>query len=647
MYTLRKDQTGFTLIEALIAFIVMTVGILGSLLFHSQLIAESGSNKTKLEAVRIAEQYIEDIRAVSATSKDAYETALSSAVASLPPSITGVNANYSVTSSYSSGADPSGADLYNVSVALTWEEPVSGSIELQSMFAFINPVDQLEKDEAGSGGNAEYNSDTIKVPTGTAKKLNRTVSTAYNIFGVASVAAGTVSTAGKTVYVAIEDGTSVVDLIELASENDKFVRIFGQIEENKTNDPGDGFLFSSDIEFRYLSSVDGAEGYLDVDSLAGAGCVIYAIGVKDSRDFAKYICVAGQGWNGVVSLQVRDGPSKNNSSKLDFETCLNNNRAYKYLIVANTVSGSEISSSTPISDLEIKGQSGVVSFEAGSGYNVNDYFWHNPLYLVSSAYSPYLLGDIVDQNFVVDVGSNVDCSTSVDYSTRSEWSLPYTQTVMSSGDSIIEEAWPGEPADIGDPNYSSIVTGSVSWAKYSYKGDVILGYAPYRNVITGNAYLSSPLNDTDIQIIGQPEPLVSITCDLQVSAPLITSGAYTAYTYECPVPENWTGYIIGMPVYAELATSTAEFSIESFIPAGEEVPVKPTDISGNVIEIDGTADGGGRRLGQCLGDDVAWQPEDSKLEVNIGPDIYFTYNVAPVTSGEECELQFSDFDPVP
>ena len=59
-------QRGFTLIEALIAFIVLTVGLLGSAMFQADLLKESTNTKERYEAISILESQSEKIRAAVA-----------------------------------------------------------------------------------------------------------------------------------------------------------------------------------------------------------------------------------------------------------------------------------------------------------------------------------------------------------------------------------------------------------------------------------------------------------------------------------------------------------------------------------------------------------------------------------------------------
>ena len=74
---MRSKQSGFTLIEALIAFVVLSVGIVGTLLFHANLLADSNDNKSKLEAMAIAEKWMEVNRSQQPSTAAAMQTYIS------------------------------------------------------------------------------------------------------------------------------------------------------------------------------------------------------------------------------------------------------------------------------------------------------------------------------------------------------------------------------------------------------------------------------------------------------------------------------------------------------------------------------------------------------------------------------------------
>lgn len=62
-----KQNSGFVLIEALIALIVSAIGLLGIALISSGYLAESTSSKAKAEALKLAEFEIENLRSIAAS----------------------------------------------------------------------------------------------------------------------------------------------------------------------------------------------------------------------------------------------------------------------------------------------------------------------------------------------------------------------------------------------------------------------------------------------------------------------------------------------------------------------------------------------------------------------------------------------------
>ena len=106
MCVLRKKEAGFTLLEALIAFLIITIGMAGAALFQSELIAESGASKARSVAVKLAEKELEEQRALLIESDySSLDALVSSATPTVNPVSIG-NTQYAVSflASESTGA---------------------------------------------------------------------------------------------------------------------------------------------------------------------------------------------------------------------------------------------------------------------------------------------------------------------------------------------------------------------------------------------------------------------------------------------------------------------------------------------------------------------------------------------------------------
>ena len=458
-----RDMKGFTLIEALIAFIVLTIGILGGLLFHSTLVQESGESKAQIEALKVAEAQIEQIRATTGfSSATDLETALASLASGGGSSVTGAIDTYTVT--WSSPVSV-GSDAFSTSVNVAWSD---GSIALSTYFSWLDPNNVLDADEAGGGaGGGEYDGD-IPLPTGTLEALERleladaalVTSNALRSEGNLTVYTDTAASNAIRVAVKLDDST-YIQLAELDSADNELMQISGRVYNYPFDD--DRLI---DEKFDIVYKPDGGDyvnEILDIRASAGANCVVTRFknypdnGTVNSKARGKamygdYLCVAGTGWNGTLKVYRRDfDGTKFSDIDLQDLVCAPKTRAYRYYILGTSdvddlddqidwagVSSS-ITSIVSTTSSSLVGQSGLVRFyptaasRSSEGVLWDDYFWHNPDFLVNPsaalasvvsggtyAYEGYyvpsvidgqdnivnLPGDIAYQNFVMSLEGN-------------------------------------------------------------------------------------------------------------------------------------------------------------------------------------------------------------------------------------------------
>ena len=62
MSTQGQRQSGFTLIEALIALVVLSLGLFGLMQIQTRVMTETGDSKTRTAAVNIAQEKLEELR---------------------------------------------------------------------------------------------------------------------------------------------------------------------------------------------------------------------------------------------------------------------------------------------------------------------------------------------------------------------------------------------------------------------------------------------------------------------------------------------------------------------------------------------------------------------------------------------------------
>lgn len=169
----RKRMSGFSLIEALVAFLIIGVGLLGAAKMQALLSTDSAVSQQRDEAVVVAQDVIERFRSFSALPTTsglvAYDDIVSSAAAE---TVDGVNASYSrswtveeccIDQSSLANACPAancGSNEMrwkNLSVAVSWTDKgnTANSIDLTTKISRLAPAQDaaLLVASAGSGGS--------------------------------------------------------------------------------------------------------------------------------------------------------------------------------------------------------------------------------------------------------------------------------------------------------------------------------------------------------------------------------------------------------------------------------------------------------------------------------------------------------------
>lgn len=388
-------QAGFTLIEALIAFVVMTVGVLGALLFHSQLLSTSVENKSKLEAIQIAERSIEQARIDLSTATSSNFT---SQVASLAfPPVSGKLNTYTIAVGTPSEVVSGAPSTFEVPITVSW--PANGgskSVVLSTYFGFVDSTTVIPVDEVGGGsGGSDTYLGSIPLPTGTMRAVERVqlVASTIDENDIERKRGNVVlykENGDEAFTVAIKiDGSNYVKLGEFDSLDNEIFTITGRIYNNHrypfyhVNGSNNFNTFFAPVygvlegqkstDYSYESAlIDGVEYWyiknlIDVEATEGANCVIgqfeNAAGwsnraaegdnagfdidpreggaSKEDRPedvpwYADYICVAGTGWNGTINPYVRS--YSDNDNEIDIElaggsVCSPKNRSYRYYLL--------------------------------------------------------------------------------------------------------------------------------------------------------------------------------------------------------------------------------------------------------------------------------------------------------------------------
>lgn len=595
-------QAGFTLIEALVAFVVLTVGLLGASLFHSQLLGEFTQSKAEYEASRIAEVQLEDFRTVLSTVSDAsgVQPALLASINS-PQSLNGIV--YTVSLASISG--PTSGGLVSFNLLIDWNSPDSDDTSRQLSYdgkgvwtlAAISSPDNvsLEPSSTTYEGN-------IPVPLGTLTRLNREARL------VASLAADSVQTISSVVgdtgsvfratdsdgqeIAGIKVGDDYVQLVRLSESDNEIFQLSGRIlldklERVKVSGNTNlefGCTYSGSTSSALCSSDVADDDVLDITATGGAGCLIYK--VEDSPAsyaIGSYTCLAGTGWNGQIQPYVLDvvtnGNGEDSVTSINGTVCAPNQRAYRYLIIDpakvdnfETRFLSEEPKSlfdSVIASGAIVGQSGLVRFyqendtnRSSEGVINESYFWTNPDYIVSAAafsntasyaYQVYensayesagynLPGDVAYQDFYIhgekSGNSFVGC--------ESRGLTEYINAV-SAGHLSNPQAAKGMPGynyvpSVGEPSLS-IYSEDMFNRDYSNYSALVLGYTLSRFSINGTFSYPSSYSIDQFVLGGNPEPVISIECEFD-SDTEVTTASISTIDYSCAVPTGWSGTLL-------------------------------------------------------------------------------------------------------
>lgn len=138
-----NKQRGVGLIEALIAALMVAVGLMALTAMQGGLMHGSGESKTRTEAVKLAEAKLEELR--NNISKDDYDDIGDSAA---DESINGSNSTFTRSWTVSTATNP---DRKNINVTVTWGNGADETINMVSEVSWGNPGKATDYATDGTG----------------------------------------------------------------------------------------------------------------------------------------------------------------------------------------------------------------------------------------------------------------------------------------------------------------------------------------------------------------------------------------------------------------------------------------------------------------------------------------------------------------
>lgn len=271
-----KHIKGIILIEALVAMLIVALGMLGIIKLQGHLISSTGLAKARAEAIALAEDRMELLR--SRLDEDELESGTD-------PDIEGTNATYDVAWTIS---DLTGPDQRFVDIDVSWTDSRDEAqvISLQGLIAWEDPasVARLDKDI--------NQAPTVKPPTGLAERGDGAYPTG-ELPGDAND-----DGSGTTTHVR-EDG--VTELIDSAGKVVLFLKPVNGISAQFVTIRGKIYLdFKKKVadKARNVSVRLSSEGqcFFDNTSLTAA--------TGGNPDYFPYVCYVGPDWYGNVGIVV-------------------------------------------------------------------------------------------------------------------------------------------------------------------------------------------------------------------------------------------------------------------------------------------------------------------------------------------------------
>jgi Tfp pilus assembly protein PilV len=296
----RRQQRGFTLAEAVVAFGVTATGLLAVASFQGGLIGDSAYSKARTEALSLAQQKIEEFKQYTLADKDSYIDNNNDGVMDpdgtyADPDITGQNAIFMRSWDLTTGEQ---GKVVDVTVSWTDSTDETQSVNLSASIPWISP-------RSGADQIAQRAAPLLNSPTGRAELGDGTLSDYPNLNPVPISGPGDdgLSTYQNEENLLLVDSQNrvlltLLDVCDIeTSQCTDFVKISGTVYVDWSNT-------HQSLQDLYVISSDAAHCQRWVESGSLSSPPQTASG--DYKYF-HYTCYLGGGWHGNIGLIIAPG----------------------------------------------------------------------------------------------------------------------------------------------------------------------------------------------------------------------------------------------------------------------------------------------------------------------------------------------------
>ena len=303
----RSNQHGFSLLETLVAVVVIAVGLLAVASLQSNLVGKSADNKARAEAMAIAQARLDELRNYTNAVDD--ETAFNTLFADTAGAyinslnVPGINANFTRSEAVDAAGTTKDID---VQVGWTDRRGVQQTVVLNTSLGWQSPraVGDLARTNnppsvASPTGRAELGQGQL--PTGAPTTDNGDGTELYDD-GTGDLKLVVCNDIVLTLNDACQNGGgSCIDFVKITG------RIYIDTASQNNLAPGNVFVTATDATFCQRYYTDGSGNVITVTNNTTSTITT----ANGDYEYFDYTCYLGGGWYGNIGLLLAGGVGQN------------------------------------------------------------------------------------------------------------------------------------------------------------------------------------------------------------------------------------------------------------------------------------------------------------------------------------------------